>query len=445
MQGTFAAIQRPNEKRKTLGAGPGTDWDKVLEPVNSEQTTEEYKKQRANQAARIIAAGGPGGPAGAGPAAGPGALPAALPAIEINEPKPPDASFTYHDKTVYIVKADTDFEIRAGRLGHYLKPYTIIQENGEDRARPFPEPPENEPPVDAPDNAPNDPKPSSTYAIQGRDYVVPMRGAQEYLEISHMALRKLLEKSESMDYRFAKRMEGFQNVASNVVWECIDPDFNPADRQAVMNQFMSKYLDRFYTRIDPGNDPDVRDVSAEALHKHKSFCQEWVIKHYKTITPVVTSSAENLAGNFYPYFESFADPAHLPTRMDLARILMRHESFAAQFASTLYYCITTLDHTRGGRNANITQMRNSAMAKQAEYNRLDAQIASHGQVISDIFTNFRDFRTKFNPLVVDWYGILGQMPQVHRYFDDIPTLATATASTRTGRPQVPPWKYGKNG
>ena len=433
MQGTFASLHRPSEKRKTLEAGAGTDWDSVLEPGNSEKTTEEYKKQRANEAARIIAMG---------PA--PPGVP--MPAIHVDEPKPPDASFVYHDRTVFIVKngQEQDFGIRTGELGHYLTPYTIIKEGGVDKAKPFPAPTQNAINIERIAFHFSGPRPSLSFSQPMRDFVVPGTPGDVYYEISHNTLRKLLETSENMDYRFAKRMEGFQNVASNVVWECIDPDFNPADRQAVMNQFMSKYLDRFYARIDPGNEPDVRGVSAEALHKHKSFCQEWVIKHYKNITPIVTSSAENLASNFYPYFEAFADPDHLPTRMDLARILMRHERFAAQFASALYYCITTLDHTRGGRNANITQMRNSAMAKQAEYNRLDAQIAANGQVISDIFRTFREFNTKFNPLVVDWYDILGQMPQVHKYFDDIHSLTTATIGTRAGRQQVPPWKFGKD-
>ena len=90
MQGTFASLHRPSEKRKTLEAGAGTDWDSVLEPGNSEKTTEEYKKQRANEAARIIAMG---------PA--PPGVP--MPAIHVDEPKPPDASFVYHDRTVFIV------------------------------------------------------------------------------------------------------------------------------------------------------------------------------------------------------------------------------------------------------------------------------------------------------------------------------------------------------
>jgi len=429
MQGTFTPVARIPEKRKTLEAGPGTNWESVLEPAVSEDTTNEYKKQRANEEAMIMH-----DPTRA--------------ARQVQEPKPPDAFFVYQDTTVYIVNNKLeDFGIRRGQKGHYLTPYTIEVENGEPRARPFPEPQQEVPAVDTiPLGAPQEPKPSGTYSRLWRDYVIPKRQDPpgNYLEISHNNLRHLLEKSENMDYRFAKRMEGFQNVASNVVWECLDPDFNPADRQAVMNQFMSKYLDRFYSRLDPGNEPDVRHVSSEALHKHKSFCQEWVVKHYKNITPIITSSAESLAGNFYPYFEAYASPDHLPTRMDLARILMRHEQFAAPFASALYYQITTLDHTRGGRNANITQMRNSAMARQAEYGRLDRQIASHGAVILEIFQNFRQWETKFSPLVVDWYSILGQMPQVHKYFDDIPTLATVTASTRSGRQQVPPWKYGKD-
>jgi hypothetical protein len=58
---------------------------------------------------------------------------------------------------------------------------------------------------------------------------------------------------------------------------------------------MASYLKRFYNGINPETGPATALVSDEALHKHKTFCQAWAKKHYKTLTPAVTAPAEALA------------------------------------------------------------------------------------------------------------------------------------------------------
>jgi len=49
-----------------------------------------------------------------------------------------------------------------------------------------------------------------------------------------------------------------------------------------------------------------------------------------------------------------------------------------------------------------------------------------------------------DPLIVDWHGILGQIPTVHRHFDDPSPyhgLSEARRATADGR--VPPWRFGR--
>lgn len=287
--------------------------------------------------------------------------------------------------------------------------------------------------------------PNLSYCLENRDFITA--NPQKFCEIGTFAIRDSLEKAEAMDLEFAKRMEGFGNVSLSVVWNCLDPDFDPSDRAAVMNQFMTKYLDRFYNHVDPGsNDPDVALMSDEVLRKHKAFCQAWTKKHYRAITPSITAPAEALAGEFYDYMRPSFPANYKLTRMELARVFMRHPDIAPEFASCLHYFMTSIEQTRGGRNASYKQMSAINSSKALSYNRLGNMLSAHGVVLAEVFRslgNEHDFR--FNPLIVDWYGILGQMPQVHRYFEDTssgPSSRSIKKMKRSAQGQVPPWRFG---
>jgi hypothetical protein len=286
------------------------------------------------------------------------------------------------------------------------------------------------------------PKPNLHYCKEGRDFIKanPMR----FWEIGASRIRKYLEKAESLDFAFAKRMQGFGNVTQSVVWDCLDPDYDPSDRKEVMDQFMSKYLSRIYTRADAGsNEPDTARLSEEALHKHKVFCQAWTKKHYRCLTPAVTAPAEALAGEFYSDMVAMCDPQARPTRMELARLFMRHQDIAPEFASCLHYFMTNLEQSRGGRNASYKQMSSVNSSKAWSYNRLGNLLGEQGATLARIIRGLANAQP--DPYVVDWYSVLGQMPEVHRYFDDSQTSATSAGPTarRAGAGQVPPWRVGR--
>lgn len=297
------------------------------------------------------------------------------------------------------------------------------------------------------DAADTQPLPNLHYCKEGRDFI--RADPAKFWEIGITTLKGYLEKAESMDFAFAKRMEGFGNVAASVVWDCLDPDYDPSDRKAVMDQFMAKYLSRFYARADAGsNEPDAQSLSEEALHKHKTFCQAWTKKHYRCLTPAVTAPAEALAGEFHDDLVGGSARQSRLTRLELSRVLMRHPSIAPEFASCLHYFMTNLEQSRGGRNASYKQMSAVNSSKAWSYQRLGNLLGEHGAALAAIFRSLSDEgRTRFDPYVIDWYAILGQMPQVHRYFDDAQTSSGprpgATAARRAAQGQVPPWRVGR--
>ena len=418
---------------------PNADWEAVLDPGPDEDALAETRKRRAQQAvARAVA------------------VRRNLPApadVEIPKPVAADISFTVKGRLFYVLRGDNaDAPPRPGQFGHYLVTY-MVDDAG--RARPFmtdepyligPVFP-HEPGMPGMD-ADTRPRPNLHYCKEGRDFI--RADPTKFWEIGISTLKRCLEKAEAMDFAFAKRMEGFGNVAPSVVWDCLDPDYDPSDRKAVMDQFMAKYLNRFYTRADAGsNEPDAQSLSEEALHKHKTFCQAWTKKHYRCLTPAVTAPAEALAGEFHEDLVGGSAQRHRLTRLELSRVLMRHQDVAPEFASCLHYFMTNLEQSRGGRNASYKQMSAVNSSKAWSYNRLGNLLGEHGAALARIFRGLADEgRARFDPFIIDWYAILGQMPQVHRYFDDSQTSAGpgggAPAARRAAQQgQVPPWRVGR--
>lgn len=234
-------------------------------------------------------------------------------------------------------------------------------------------------------------------------------------------------------------------------WDCLDPDYDPSDRPAVMDQFMAKYLGRFYSGIDPEIGPATNLVADEVLHKHKAFCQAWARKHYKTLTPAVTAPAESLVAEFYPFIEPWFPPnANKPSHAELARILMRYEPLAAEFATCLHFYSTSLEQARGGRNASYKQMSTVSNYRALSHKRfgdlLGTKMLDLRAVFNTVLQGFHD--RLFDPLIVDWHHILGQMPQTHRFFknDSLVQGLLRTAERRNGADaaHVPPWRTMRN-
>lgn len=435
MQGSFAIPEAPQT---------GTDWVRILNPGPDEQSAAEQRRQEGeaemNRVRQLRTAHAQGLP-----------VPAYEP-VDIPVPHPPSSRFQLKGVWFYVVQERPNLQLQPGKWGHYLVTYEEYTHSGERYARPY----KREPPFSKPekirDGAPGKvagdpkPKPYNMVCRENEHYVCASSDSTDppaYYEIGRDTLRQALEQGEALDLAFARRMEGLANVSRLAVWDCLDPDYDPGDRRAVMEQFMHKYLDRFYTRLEPGNAPAVADVAEEALHKHKAFCKAWTQKHYKTLTPAVTAPAETLASEFFPFLENGFPKKRPLTRGELARVLMRHDEFTADFATCLHYYTTSLEQSRGGRNASYKQMTQISAARAWSYNRMGNALAEKQHTLTRFFQGMRELATYFfHPVLIDWYGIMGQIPQVHRYFDDEAAQNGPAPRIQNGG-VVPPWRFGR--
>lgn len=436
MQGIFATHPR------------AANWTDVLDPGVDEETErsrreEEALRERARRAAQARA----GGAAIIPPA------PAPLP-----PPIAPPTRFVVKDMPMFVMRGARGVETlpqRPGRWGHYLVPYVVP--TGQDRARPYKDGPDNAQPLVDQIGFPGiderwqdpSPKPDRLKCVEGRDFVAASVGWEEprFWEVGLAHVRGILERAEALDLAFARRMEGFGTVARGVVWDCLDPDYDAGDREAVMTQFMSKYLERFYARQDAGNTPGADKVSEEALHKHKAFCKAWTQKHYRTLTPAVTSPAEALTSDFYAHIEPHMLPLEFKlTPMELARLFMRHPAFATEFAQALHFYTGTLEQSRGARNASYKQMRQTDAARIASYKRFGALLEERSPELKAALAELCTREAYYlHCWTVDWYDILGQIPPVHRYFDEAPAFqGVSSRATGDDGDILPPWLVSRD-
>ena len=367
----------------------------------------------------------------------------------------PSAHFQLNGHTFYILTESMFVGLqpaRPGALGHYLVTTVDYTPAGTSFARPLLNavpmavPRGATLPTGAPGTTRNDHRlpPSLEYCMPFVHYICPVQ-PPSYWEIDLATLRSSLEQAEALDLAFARRMEGLGNVTAQACWDCLDPDYDPSDRQAVLDQFMDKYLGRFYSGLDPESGPPADLVSDEALHKHKAFCQAWAKKHYKTLTPAVTAPAEALASEFFPYIEPWFHPGARLTPAELARVLMRHESTSTEFASCLHYYGTSLEQARGGRNASYKQMSTVAAYRAASHKRFGDLLGAKTVQLKELFQRFgaSAHGRYFDLLLVDWHAILGQMPHVHRFFQNsglVQGLLKRARRNGADAAHAPPWR-----
>lgn len=437
MQGTFAQNGQPP-------ATLAVDWASALTPAPDEDAQTEFRRKE-REAELIRQAHRLRHPTDAAPP----------PPPAVRRPVPPVQKFRLKGRLFYIIgtapdQPEASAEARKGLWGHYTVPYYV---DGGGLARPYmkdtrytpvPQLYQGDPglPRNGARGSDRQPLPNTGFCKYGVDFVSATEDCA-YWEVGLSKLKESLEEAEGMDLAFAHRMEGLGNVALAAVWSCLDPDYDPTDRKALMEQFMGKYLDRFWARTDPGNSPAIQAVSEEALHKHKTWCKAWAEKHYKCLSPAVTSPAESLAGEFYPYLQTVFHPKFKPTTLELARIFMRHPELAPEFASCLHYYGTNLELTRGGRNASYKQMSVVATHRATSYAKFGNFLSDKAHLLREISTPLSSEHGFYlHPLIVDWYGVLGQMPYVHRYFEEpVDSWRGARAGSSDGN--APPWLDGR--
>lgn len=433
------------------GAFPvGADWSAALDPGNDALVERQVRSDLLEkELARIAQLRNPGVPP---PAPNP------LKTYVLG-PFPRTTHFRLNGTQYYVLKDIWRTErARPGTLGHYLVT-TVVDElpvaagGTSPYSRPFLHPVvvTNQIPVvvGAPGTTPGDARapPNQQYCLPGRDYTVAnahQTGA--YWEIGLTTLTESLEAGEALDLAFARRLEGLGNVAAQVCWDCLDPDYDPSDRPLVRDQFLARYLAKFYDANEPNDfGPRAEDVADEAVDKHRALCQAWAKKHYRTLTPYVTAPAEALASDFYRYIDQPLPEESRLSRAELARLLMRHPETATEFARCLHNYSVGLEQARGGRNASYKQMSATSAARAASYKRMGDLLGEKMIALRNFLATLDDpHERRFHAYIVDWYAILGQMPQVHKYFDGSAGMyRPKRAANARANDHVPPWKFGK--
>ena len=467
MQGRFRS-RSPSPR--ALEARPDTDWSAAFAPAPARHIPPNHPgssdEDDANDAAGSDGGGSDAGTDDTASSTASGthrARPAAArarPAGPGQDPAPPDdgaaarpppprektvrapfVRFT-HKGVTFVVLPDSD--ARAGPLTNvrYLTPYVVEPEGEREYASPYP-------PTDAANAkevrvAATDgvPAPHPRRSVPGVHYLAP--AAAGYMEVGALALTPALERAERLDWLFAKRMEGLTNVAATVCWDCLDPDFNPADRQPVLQQFMAKYLDRYYSKV--GLTGDAEATLAEGLRRHKEFCKEWVRQHYKSLTPYLFGPAEVLANSFHRGLSPHFAQGRALTCPELARLLIRHEKTTVEFAYCLQFFTASIEQSRGNRNASYKQMATVTSARNTEVRNLGEALSRNLSTLHEAFKASKDDHGwYFGELTVDWYDILGQMPQAHRAFDDLAAFGVpGQRDLRSSRDHEPPWRVGRS-
>ena len=119
--------------------------------------------------------------------------------------------------------------------------------------------------------------PNSDWCVEGIHFVgcnSPLEDhSPSYYEIGPEFLKQCVERGEKLDFEFARRMQGLLGVGQDAVWACLDPDFNPADREGALERFTGSYSAGFYKSVTWEDQQDPRGVAIEALQQHKAFCQ----------------------------------------------------------------------------------------------------------------------------------------------------------------------------
>lgn len=439
MQGSFRAPVG-NTSGTALTAGAGTDWGAVLTPALDERTQREFREQNARPLPNANSEDSDD--SGSGSDAGPDRAMADLPA-----PLAPPLRFKCKDYTVFVLDGDLHAPLAPLEQGLFLVPHTVRNDGSGDFYVPYPLPARktmNQDMVRLQALLDNvlffSYYPDPWYCTLDVHFVVP---APTHLQIGRVTLQRILETAQDLDLRFARRMEGLSNVASSVVWDCLDPSYNPADRQAVMDVFLAKYLQRFFAQVGLMSNPSVQQTVAEGVRRHKEFCKEWVKQHHRALTPYVTGPAEVLANTFYQNMPLNRTGARtLLSCPEMARLFMRHEATSVEFASCLQYFVASIDQTRGARNASYKQMNMATFARNQGMRTFGDTLARALPLMRPLFEAFRDNLQAqcLSEYTVDWHDILAQIPYAHPAFDEGAAFGMDPAREAQHRPGDPPWR-----
>ena len=166
-------------------------------------------------------------------------------------------------------------------------------------------------------------------------------------------------------------------------------------------------------------------------------------KHYKSLTPAITSAADALVSEFYQTVVKRMSGPWILSVSQFSRLMMRHPSLSHHFAVCLQSYMTSVDQSRPGRNSSYKVMNVAALARFQSFKRFTMELERRNdelRVFYALIHNVKDFC--FHEWTVDWYDIAGQLPEVHRFFER-PQDNMMLKRRRNAQGGKAPWVYGR--
>jgi hypothetical protein len=278
--------------------------------------------------------------------------------------------------------------------------------------------------------------PDTKYAQENVDYIRALHNNTPFYEIGREHLTESLKQAEELDYEFSKKIQGLTGSSSEYIWSCLDPDFEPMDRNKLLSVYLENYSKEFSRSSK--SDPDFRAVARHEIQQHKAFCEEWVRKHYKTLTPNVTATAELVVAEIYPYIKHRMKKDFVLTIPQLSRVLMRHPTFSTQFAICLQNYMQNIENTRAGRNPSYKQITTVQISKALAFKTFVNYFESNKNVINEVFEKTSSLNGYFfDVYVIDWHYIIGKLPDVHKHYKRL------KLNTERDDTDKPPWMIAK--
>ena len=316
---------------------------------------------------------------------------------------PPDVYFWVNGphrnrQRVFVVPNET-FPFRLGRDAHALKHYIIDQVTNKKHAFPEKQNPHPDPTITANHGW------SVQDAIEGIDYITPS-SQEKYGEVGQYYLIRICEEAERNDFAMAQTIQGLLGVGQNMVWACLDPEYNPIDRIPLMKELVLHRISEILKKKG-------RRAIEASLMEHKRFCKTWVWRHFRNLTPMITSAASILVQKC---MNAIPVRYHSLGCLKIARILWRNERTSGLFHECVYHQICANDTTKNGRNPSYKQMNTiSNMYAQSYYKLIRELKKLNWQQVTTVNPNVWE-SYMFHPDVIDWYDIVRQFPEVHQQF-----------------------------
>jgi hypothetical protein len=316
----------------------------------------------------------------------------------------PDPYFwVYNPQTLEKVRCfiiqDESCTIRRGRTLHFLKEY-IETQNGFVVAGP-------------PRHAYTEKSVANeytksidlNYCKENVDFVTPIGSV--FYEIYEGFISQNYIVTEEHDFKFASIMQGLLNVRQNQVWECLNDQYDPHDRNPLLRMYIKSRIKKLFQTFPPNG--DIRRLCDDAIHKYRVFTQRWVIHNYKYITPLITSAAIVFIRHC---INAIPSKYHVFSHEILARVLWRNELSRADFAEALFWHMGSIDQSRNGRNPSYKQMNIISNTHVQSYYKLlrtlknlewDKIFPLHDDIVI----------TVLDIPCFDWYDMAGQIPIIH--------------------------------